>query len=162
MSLIDAHCHASPLWFEPVEPLIFQMDRCGVSKAVVTQILGQFDNRYQQECLQRYPGRLASVGAVDPSEEAAADMLKVWAEGGMSGLRLRPEARSPGADPLALWRAAADCGLAISCGGATRNFLTDAFRELAGRIRRPCPSCSNNWAAGRGPIATGMRPAGAG
>ena len=130
MGLIDAHCHASPLWFEPVEPLIFQMDQNGVEKGVLTQVLGQFDNTYQEECLARFPGRLASVGAVNAGAETAADDVRKWAQRGMVGLRIRPEARSPGADPLAVWRAAAECGLAISCGGAAGNMLTDDFRAL--------------------------------
>jgi L-fuconolactonase len=132
--LIDAHCHASPLWFEPVEPLVFQMDQNGVAKGVLTQVLGQFDNAYQEECVARFPGRLASVGAVDAGAGDAAEEVRRWAARGMVGLRLRPEARSPGADPLAVWRAAADCGLAISCGGAAGNIVADDFAALAGEF----------------------------
>lgn len=131
MPLIDAHCHASPLWFEPVEPLVFQMDANGVGKAVLTQVLGQFDNGYQEHCSARYPGRFASVGAVDPARDDAAQLVRFWAARGMAGLRLRPEARSGGGDGLDLWRAAADCGLAISCGGAAANLVADAFAALA-------------------------------
>ncbi len=128
--IIDAHCHASPQWFEPVEPLVAQMDLNGVAKGVLTQVLGQFDNAYQEECLARFPGRFASVGAVFAGAEDAADKVRYWAARGMVGLRLRPEARSKGADPLAVWRAAADCGLAISCGGAPANVLDDDFAAL--------------------------------
>lgn len=131
MTLIDAHCHASPLWFEPVEPLVFQMDRNGVAKGVLTQVLGQFDNTYQEDCVAHFPGRLASVGAVNASAERAADEVRRWAARGMAGLRLRPEARSPGDDPLAVWRAAADSSLAISCGGASANFVNAEFHALA-------------------------------
>jgi L-fuconolactonase len=131
LALIDAHCHASPLWFEPVEPLVFQMDQNGVEKGVLTQVLGQFDNSYQEMCMARFPGRLASVGAVNAGAEGAADEVRRWAERGMAGLRLRPEARSPGSDPLAVWRAAAECGLAISCGGASGNIVCDDFHSLA-------------------------------
>ena len=130
MGLIDAHCHASPLWFEPVEPLVFQMDQNGVEKGVLTQVLGQFDNVYQEECLARFPGRFANVGAVNAADEAAADAVHKWAERGMVGLRIRPEARSPGGDPLAVWRAASECNLAISCGGAAGNMLTEDFYAL--------------------------------
>lgn len=131
MAVVDAHCHASPLWFEPVEPLVCQMDLNGVARGVLTQILGQFDNLYQQECVDRYPGRFASVGAVNVQEEDAPQRLREWAQRGIVGVRLRPEARSPGADPLAVWRAAVDCGLAISCGGTAANIVADEFRRLA-------------------------------
>lgn len=131
MELIDAHCHASPQWFEPVEPLLFQMDLHGVSRGVLNQVLGQFDNTYQEECLRRYPGRLASVGAVDTGKADAPAMVRHWAGRGMAGLRLRPEVRSAGDDGLAVWRAAADCGLAISCGGAVANLVHPDFIVLA-------------------------------
>jgi L-fuconolactonase len=131
VQLIDAHCHASPLWFEPVETLVFQMNRHAVEKAVLTQILGQFDNSYHEECLARFPGRFASVGAVDAGDAAAPQQVSDWARRGMTGLRLRPEARSPGVDPLAIWRAATDSRLAVSCGGSTENFLSKEFAQLA-------------------------------
>ena len=65
MVVIDTHCHASDIWYEPVETLLFEMDRNGVDAAVLIQINGQTDNSYQEECLRRYPGRFASVVSVD-------------------------------------------------------------------------------------------------
>lgn len=132
LPLIDAHCHASPVWFEPVETLLYQMDRNSVEKAVLTQILGQFDNSYQQDCVKRYPRRFASVGAVDIADAHAAESIRALAAEGMTGLRIRPEARSPGTDPLAIWQAASSCGLVISCGGASSQLLSDDFRALVG------------------------------
>lgn len=157
--IIDAHCHASPQWFEPVEPLVAQMDLNGVAKGVLTQVLGQFDNSYQEECLIRYPGRFASVGAVFAAGDDAAELVRFWAARGMIGLRLRPEARTPGGDPLAVWRAAADCNLAISCGGAPANLLADEFaalvrefsqmpiviEQLGGWARHDCDGEEETW-----------------
>jgi len=158
--IVDAHCHASPLWFEPVEPLIFQMDSHGVARGVLTQVLGQFDNGYQEDCVARFPGRLASVGAVNAAAPDAGDRVRHWAGRGMAGLRLRPEARSPGNEPLAVWRAAAECGLAISCGGAAANMLADDFatlvetfpamtfvlEQLGGWTRPDCDGQPGTWA----------------
>jgi len=134
--LVDAHCHASPLWFEPVEALLFQMDRTGVEKAVLTQLLGQFDNSYQAECVARFPGRFASVGAVGPADPDVVAKLRDLAKHGMRGLRLRPDARSPGDDPLAVWRVAAELGLVISCGGPTAQILGADFRTLVEELDR--------------------------
>lgn len=44
MRIIDAHCHATPDWHEPVEALLFQMERHGVEQAVLIQINGQYGN----------------------------------------------------------------------------------------------------------------------
>lgn len=132
--VVDAHCHASPQWFEPVEPLVAQMDLNGVERGVLTQVLGQFDNSYQQECVARYPGRFASVGAIAVQQNGAAGEVGHWAARGMVGLRLRPDARSPGDDPFALWRAAAEYGLVISVNGPSSLLLTDEFTALARRF----------------------------
>jgi L-fuconolactonase len=128
--IVDAHCHASDVWFEPVEPLLFQMDRNGVAVGVLTQVLGQYDNGYQEDCVRRHPGRLVSVVAVDPADERAPDQVKALASRGAKGLRLRPNARSPGPDPYAVWTAARDAGLVVSCGGPAAQILSADFSAL--------------------------------
>src|SRR3979411_3285036 len=117
MGSVDSNCHASLHWYEPIETLLFEMDRNDVDQAVLIQINGQYDNTYQQECVRRYPQRFTSVVLVDPQQPDALETLDRLAEAGASGVRLRPDARSPGADPLAIWRAAGRLGLAVSCGG---------------------------------------------
>lgn len=133
---IDSQCHVSSLWYEPVESLLNQMARVGVTQAVLIQMLGQTDNDYQQSCLERFPGRFASVVIVDPCSPTVLDDLRALAEQGASGLRLRPGARSPGADPLAIWRCAQDLKLAISCVGSSEAFCSAEFAELVGALPR--------------------------
>jgi L-fuconolactonase len=130
MHVIDSHCHASPLWYEPVETLLHEMDRNEVQQAILVQLLGQFDNNYLLDCRTRYAQRLAAVVAVDPADTAAVTELRRLAGAGASGLRLRPEARSSGDDPYALWRTAASCALAVSCVGPAAGFLAPAFADL--------------------------------
>jgi L-fuconolactonase len=112
--IIDAHCHASPCWFEPVETLLFQMDRVGAARAVLTQLLGQFDNSYQTACVAAHPDRLASVGAAQTSDE-----VRRLADSGAAGVRIGAAL----ADDV-LWEAAATSGLAVSVSG-TAAAITD-------------------------------------
>ena len=130
MQLVDSHCHASEVWYEPVETLLDEMDRNEVRQAVLVQMLGQFDNAYLLDCLARHPRRFAAVVAVDPADTAAVRQLEALAAAGAAGVRLRPDARSPGEDPYALWRAARSCGLAVSCVGPAAGFLSTAFATL--------------------------------
>lgn len=116
MMIVDTHCHAGVNWFEPVELLLYQMDRNSVDKAVLIQYWGMYHNRYLLDCLQRFRGRLAAVVSVDVSQPDALTILEGLArEGGVVGLRLKPTDRSPGTDPLAIWRKAGELGLAVSC-----------------------------------------------
>lgn len=136
MIVVDSHCHVSPAWYEPVESLLYQMDRNGVSHAILIQMNGQVYNEYLLDCLRRFPGRFAAVVVVDVSDPEAPRMLERLAEQGASGIRLWPESRSPGDDPLAIWRAADRLGLAVSCYGSSAEFASDAF---AGVISK-CPN----------------------
>jgi L-fuconolactonase len=128
--IIDSHCHVSNQWYEPVETLLFQMDRHGVDQAVLVQMLGQTDNRYQQDCVRRYPDRFVSAVLVDTSAPDACAHLCALAAEGARGVRLRPATRSGGDDPLAIWRTAAACSLAVSCVGASLAFADPAFEAL--------------------------------
>jgi L-fuconolactonase len=130
MPIVDSHCHAALSWYEPVEALLFQMERHGVDQAVLIQINGQFNNDYQFECLRHYPGRFASVVIVDTRQPDASDKLARLAEQGASGVRFQANTRSPGDDPLAIWRAAARLGLPVSCGGKADLFASDQFARL--------------------------------
>jgi len=102
MEIVDSHCHVSLVWFQPVETLLHEMDRNGVHRAVLIQMMGQTDNSYQQECMHRHPDRFASVVLVDHARADAVQELRRWLDDGATGLRLAPDARSPGEDPLAI------------------------------------------------------------
>jgi L-fuconolactonase len=131
---VDSQCHASPVWYEPVEALLEQMTRHGVAQAVLIQMLGQFDNGYQQDCLKRFPGRFASVVMVDPNDPHAVTLLRQLSEEGAGGVRLRPTARSSGPDPLAIWRCAQECRIAVSCVGNGATFSSAEFSQLVSEL----------------------------
>jgi L-fuconolactonase len=127
MMIVDTHCHASLVWFEPIEALIGQMDRNDVKYAVLVQIRGQYDNDYQFECVDRFPDRLVSVIAVDRGA-ANAQQLERLKERGARGIRLW--ASWLDAAGLKLWHTAARLGLSISCNGAAAEFASDQFAAL--------------------------------
>jgi L-fuconolactonase len=132
MHIVDTHCHAGINWFEPVEMLLHQMNMNGVQSAVLIQHGGNYDNQYLLECVQRFPGRFAAVVGVDPTAvNASATLEGVAKEDGVVGLRLRPTDRSPGPDPLAIWRKAGELGLPISCFAINADHTASAeFRAL--------------------------------
>ena len=102
MVTVDAHCHVSPCWYEPVESLLFQMDRNHVEQAVLVQYMGQLHNDYQLECERRFPARFASIVLVAARDPKATEELERLSEQGARGVRLRPDTRSPGDDSMAI------------------------------------------------------------
>ena len=130
MSIVDTHCHVSSTWYEPVEALLYHMDQNEVAQAVLVQYMGQYNNDYQFECVKRYPGRFGSLVLVDANRADAPEQLARLAEQGAVGVRLPADTRSPGDDPLAIWRKAEALGLPVSCGGNLSRFADDAFAAL--------------------------------
>ena len=134
MLIVDSHCHAGESWFEPIESLLFQMDRNGVEKGVLIQHRGMFDNTYLLNCAKRHPDRFVVAALVDTSRAEAPDELVRWASEGAVAVRLAPSERSPGDDPLAIWRKAAELGLAVSSLGTLGEFASDQFSDLVAAL----------------------------
>jgi L-fuconolactonase len=128
--IVDSHCHALPHWFEPVEVLLHQMDANGVDKATLVQVRGQFDNRYLLECVRRFPGRFRALVGVDTDSPAAPETLSHWVGEGAVGVRLDATVRSPGSEPLAIWRKAAELGIPVSVFGSPDEFASRQFEQV--------------------------------
>ncbi len=130
MLTIDTHCHAGRNWFEPIETLVYQMDTNDVDAAVLIQHGGTYDNSYLFKCASRFPGRFRVVVMVDPEDSDPTGTLEQLAERGAAGIRLSPEARVSGPDPLALWKKAGQLGLAVSSLGKAPLFASDEFKKI--------------------------------
>ncbi|MBI2858426.1 MAG: amidohydrolase [Chloroflexi bacterium] len=130
MVIVDTHDHASPYWFEPIELLLFQMSINKVEKATLVQFLGQTDNSYLIECARRFPGRFSPVVIVDTKREDAPETLRYWVKEGAEGLRLVGNMRSPGKDPLAIWRAAGKLGIPVTVWAPEEEYASDEFRNV--------------------------------
>jgi L-fuconolactonase len=126
MRIVDAHCHASPVWFEPVETLLFQMDRIGIAQSVLMPLLGQYDHSYQQACVRAHPDRLIWVGAIDPLGGPASTQIRLQMDDGVSGFRL-PADSALGDRDIEIWHAVSAAELPISCIGSAAQFASPAF-----------------------------------
>ena len=130
MIIVDSHCHALPHWFEPVEVLLHQMDANGVEKAILVQVRGQFDNRYIIECVRRFPARFSALVGVDADRSDAPQLLAQWVGEGAVGVRLEPTTRSPGSEPLAIWRTADELRIPVSVFGSPDEFTSREFEQV--------------------------------
>lgn len=110
--VVDTHCHIGLNKYEPVEALLFHMERAGVNQAVLIQYMGNSDNRYIVEAMEANPGHFAAAMIVDDDDDGTA--IRAWAEQGITGIRLLADCRGRGSDPLAHWRVADELGLVVS------------------------------------------------
>jgi L-fuconolactonase len=134
MFIYDSHVHSAANWYEPLATLLYQLDTNGVERALLVQQMGQFDNTYILDSVRSHPDRLAAVVMVDVTLPDAPATLARWAAAGAAGVRLRPTDRSPGDDPMAIWRQAATLGLPISCAGSAAAFADAAFAAVVEAI----------------------------
>ena len=132
MLIADTHCHVGTNWYEPVETLLYLMAANGVDKALLVQGVKMciYDNSYLIESIRRYPGRFSAIGKVDTDRSDAPDQLEQLVKQGIEGVRLKPMMRSPGTDPLAIWRKAAQLGIPVSVQGAAEQIISAEFREV--------------------------------
>ncbi len=130
MIIVDTQCHSGIEKFEPLEVVLYQMHRMGVDKATIVQHTGQYDNRYLLEGAKRFPGRFAVIGLLNVEKPDAPKTLERWAKEGLEGIRFRPGWRSPGRDPLVIWKKALDLGLVVSCIGEEAELVTPEFQKL--------------------------------
>ncbi|MDO8749731.1 MAG: amidohydrolase family protein [Dehalococcoidia bacterium] len=130
MEIRDSHCHATPRWGEPVETLLGEMNRNGVSTAVLMQSSGEDDSTYMMECKHRFPGRFSLVVRVLTERADATEQLERKVKEGAEGLRLTHTTRSPGKDPLAIWHKAAELGIPVSVSGSLAGFGSPEFEGV--------------------------------
>lgn len=109
IEIIDAYSHCGLKKYEPIERVREVIDTSGVSRAVLVQHLGEFDNSYLATIAATAPDRFACVCLVDHTAlDAIATLKAVAATKHFKGVRLTTEAceSAPG-----LLEAAAECGL---------------------------------------------------
>jgi len=135
MSYIDAHVHVfvrpskkypretselAPADREaPVEQLLEEMEKSGVSKAVLIQLGGYRENhRYLGDCLRKFPKRFAGVGLVDLSSPSPEDELTQLVRTiGVKGIRLsrlgKPGTSMKNSPAYKLWERCDELGIIV-------------------------------------------------
>jgi L-fuconolactonase len=130
--IIDSHCHAGLDWFEPIEALLFQMDRHGVAASVLIQHTRGYDNSYLAECRQRFPDRIAFIGNVDPEAPDGPADLERWVGLGMQGYRLSLAHLEKLGDYRQVLGAAERMGIVVSVYGRLSDIASDNARDIIG------------------------------
>jgi L-fuconolactonase len=127
----DAHCHAARFWFEPIENLLWQMERADVAHAVLTCAVFATDSNYEEECIQRFPEKFGFVGAVRPGSLRVRQAVRGFAQRGASGVRMRaPRGGDSTAEALGLLKAAAECDMTVTLLGQSTDFNSKSFIRL--------------------------------
>ena len=126
MEIIDAYAHCGLSKYEPIEKVREVKAAAGVSRAVLVQHLGEFDNTYIGSVVASDPQHLAGVLLIDHRADNAAETLTRWhGSGHFQGIRLTAEALV--AKP-SLFSLAADLGLTVVL------FSPDGIRPILSQL----------------------------
>ncbi len=129
MTIVDGHVHVGLTKYVVVEVLVAQMEAAGIDKALLVQYGGCHNNAYLKGCMDRYPGRFASLGAVDYTASDAPDRIKEEVRAhDLAGLRI-----SAAVDNEAIWETIGDLGIMASLTGGMER-MTDP--RVEGYIQR--------------------------
>jgi predicted TIM-barrel fold metal-dependent hydrolase len=121
----DAQVHAGGK-YRPIEELRTELDAHGVGQAVLVQHAGNADNSYLQHCVESDRRRFAGVALVTRPEQVAT----IAATGAFSGVRIPAGFRSPGPDPVAIWRSLARHDLVATVQGPYQDIADRSFADI--------------------------------
>ena len=77
-AVVDTHCHVGLHKYEPVEALLFHMERAGVDQAVLIQYMGNSDNGYIVDAIEANPGRFAAALPFAPGPNRGSPAFACW------------------------------------------------------------------------------------
>lgn len=87
--IIDAYTHCGLEKFRPLPDVAAAMATGGVTRAVLAQHLGQYDNTYIRTCVADDPDRYAGVGMIDPAQPGFLAALTALVDDGiLRGVRM--------------------------------------------------------------------------
>lgn len=128
--LIDGYSHCGISKYRPVEDVLAVMREAGVSRAVLCQHLGEYDNSYLAGVVEQHPETFAAVCLVDPTHESAIAELERWhATGRFRGVRLYADWLR---DHVRVFARAVELGLNLVI------YAPDGMSAAATTIRRFC------------------------
>jgi L-fuconolactonase len=128
MNIIDAYAHCGLSKYEPIEKVRDVMASAGVSRAVLVQHLGEFDNAYIGSIVESDPQHFAGVLLVDHRQKDAIGTLERWhSSGHFQGIRLTSQAITESPDLLST---AANLGLIIVL------FAPEGISPIVGRLEK--------------------------
>jgi L-fuconolactonase len=118
MDIVESHVHVSLSKFPRFEEYLLAMSRAGISAAILSQNIGNFDNDYLIQCAKQEPKKFRAIIMLDfqdPNIELEIKSLSMNPE--VIGVRLWAKSSGPLEDPLRIWRAIYESGLIASVRG---------------------------------------------
>lgn len=117
-NIVESHVHVAREKFPRVEKYLEDMSNLGISRAVISQNIGNLDNQYLIDSATRFAGKFKVIVMLDlESPTVVSDISNLRNYPDVVGVRLWASTKGPGINDLEIWQAIADSELIASVRG---------------------------------------------
>jgi len=128
---VESHVHVAREKFPRVERYLEDMPLLGVSRAALSQNIGNYDNEYLIEAAKRFPDRFKVIVMLDlESLTIKEDIANLKNYPEVVGVRLWANTKVPGSDDMQIWREIYESGLVASVRGPVDQIYNDYFVKV--------------------------------
>jgi len=130
-NIVESHVHVAREKFPKVERYLEDMATLGISRAVISQNIGNFDNQYLIDVSAQFVGKFKVIVMLDlESPTVVSDILSLRKYPDVVGVRLWASTKGPGSNDLEIWKALADTGLIASVRGPLDQINSVHFQKV--------------------------------
>jgi L-fuconolactonase len=102
----ESHVHVSRQKFPSVESYLSEMTSLGISKAILSQNIGNSDNEYLIESVRKFPDRFRAMAMFDYQDEKTPSLINSLRDvPEIIGVRLFADSGEGTGNPVAIWEA---------------------------------------------------------
>jgi len=117
-NIVESHVHVAREKFPRVEKYLEDMSDLGISRAVISQNIGNLDNQYLIEVATRFAGKFKVIVMLDlESPTVVSEILNLKNYPDVVGVRLWASTKGSGNNELEIWQAISEAGLIASVRG---------------------------------------------
>ena len=110
-NIVESHVHVAREKFPRVERYLEDMATLGISRAVISQNIGNSDNQYLIDVAARFPDKFKVIVMLDlESPTVVSNILNLRNYPNVVGVRLWASTKGLGINDLEIWQALADSG----------------------------------------------------
>jgi predicted TIM-barrel fold metal-dependent hydrolase len=130
-NIVESHVHVAREKFPRVERYLEDMATLGISRAVISQNIGNLDNQYLIDVATRFPDKFKVIVMLDlASPKVVSDILNLRDYPDVVGVRLWASTKGPGNNQLEIWQAISEAGLIASVRGPLDQINGSHFQKV--------------------------------
>jgi L-fuconolactonase len=129
--IVESHVHVAREKFPRVEKYLADMSDLGISRAVISQNIGNLDNQYLIDSATRFAGKFKVIVMLDlESPTVVSEILNLKNHPDVVGVRLWASTKGPGNNELEIWQAISEAGLIASVRGPLDQINGTHFQKV--------------------------------